>query len=168
MAQGLNQCNFIGNLGRDPESRTTNNGTKVVSLRLAVGNSWRDKNSGERRERTEWVSVVIWAEGLANVVEQYCKKGDPIFISGELQTRKWQDQQGADRYTTEVVVNTYNGKLVLLRSKPEGGGSGVGRGDDPGGDDQFGHGQPASQTRQSPAKPTGSTLAEDLDDEIPF
>lgn len=153
MAQGLNQCNFIGNLGRDPEVRRTNSGAKVVNLRLAVSNSWRDKESGDRRERTEWVSVVIWAEGLAGVAEQYLKKGSAVFVSGEMQTRKWQDQSGADRYTTEIVLNQFGGRMVLLGGRAEGEG---------GGDEGA-----APQTRQSKPAPA-ATLAEELDDEIPF
>jgi single-strand DNA-binding protein len=162
MAQGLNQCNFIGNLGRDPEVRQTQGGKTVVNMRLAVGNSWRDKNTGERQEKTEWVNIVIWAEGLAKVAEQYCKKGGMIYVSGELQTRKWQDQQGNDRYSTEVVLNNFNGKLVLLGGKE-------------GGQQQSGYddagprrGESTRATDSARPGPAPATLAEELDDDIPF
>lgn len=110
----LNQCNFIGNLGRDPEVRSFQNGGKVCNLRLAVSETWKDKNTGERKERTEWVSVAIFSEGLARVAEQYLRKGSKVFISGKMQTRKWQDQSGQDRYSTEVVLQGFDAKLVML------------------------------------------------------
>lgn len=110
----LNQCNIIGNLGRDPEVRSFQNGGKVCNLRLAVSETWKDKNTGERKERTEWVSVAIFSEGLARVAEQYLRKGSKVFISGKMQTRKWQDQSGQDRYSTEVVLQGFDAKLVML------------------------------------------------------
>ena len=110
----LNRCEFIGNLGRDPEVRTTQNGGKIVNLRIAVTEKWKDRNSGERRERTEWIPVAIFAEGLAKVAEQYLRKGSKVYIAGEFSTRKWQDQSGADRYSTEVVLRPYKGELVML------------------------------------------------------
>jgi len=110
----LNQCAFIGNLGADPEVRTFQNGNKVCNLRLAVSESWRDKSTGERKEKTEWVSVAIFSEGLANLAAQYLKKGSKVYISGKLATRKWQDQTGADRYSTEIVLQGFDAKLEML------------------------------------------------------
>lgn len=111
----LNKCLFIGNVGADPEIRTTQAGKRIANLRLAVTEKWRDSN-GERKERTEWVSVVCFNEGLCNVVEQYVKKGSKIYVEGQLQTRKWQDQSGNDRYSTEVVLQGFGGTLTLLDS----------------------------------------------------
>ena len=110
----LNQCSFIGNLGADPEMRRTQSGNPVVSLRLAVSEKWRDKNSGEQREKTEWVPVVIFSEGLCKVAEQYLRKGSKVYVSGKFQTRKWQDQEGKDRYSTEVVLQGFDAKLTML------------------------------------------------------
>jgi len=110
----LNQCNFIGNLGADPEVRTFQNGNKVCNLRLAVSETWKDKSTGERKEKTEWVSVAIFSEGLANVAAQYLKKGSKVYISGKMATRKWQDQTGADRYSTEIVLQGFDAKLEML------------------------------------------------------
>ena len=117
----LNSCQFIGNLGADPETRTFQNGNKVCNLRLAVSESWRDKNTGERKEKTEWVSVAIFSEGLARVADQYLRKGSKVYVSGKMATRKWQDQSGNDRYSTEIVLQGYDAKLVMLDGKPEGG-----------------------------------------------
>lgn len=110
----LNSCQFIGNLGADPETRTFQNGNKVCNLRLAVSESWKDKNTGERKEKTEWVSVAIFSEGLARVADQYLRKGSKVYISGKMATRKWQDQSGNDRYSTEIVLQGYDAKLVML------------------------------------------------------
>lgn len=112
---------IIGNLGRDPEVRTFQNGGKVVNLRIATSESWRDKNSGERKERTEWHSIAIHSEPLAKIAEQYLRKGSKVYIEGQLETRKWQDQSGADRYTTEVVLRPFRGELTLLDGKADGG-----------------------------------------------
>ena len=114
----LNQCQFIGNLGADPEVRTLQNGNKVCSLRLAVSETWKDKNTGEKKESTEWVSVSIFTEALVRIAENYLKKGSKVFIQGKLKTRKWQDQSGADRYSTEVVLQGFDGKIKLLGGKP--------------------------------------------------
>lgn len=141
----LNQCQFIGNLGRDPEIRTFQNGNKVCNLRLAVSETWKDKQTGERKERTEWVSVAIFSEGLGRVAEQYLRKGSKVFVSGKMQTRKWQDQGGADRYTTEVVLQGFDAKLVMLDGKPEG---------------------QRNNTSGYSSEPQGGRP--DLDDEIPF
>lgn len=116
----LNQCSFIGRLGADPEVRRTQDGRPIANLRLAVSETWRDKNSGERKEKTEWVSVVVFSEGLVKVIESYAKKGSRIFAQGKLATRKWQDQTGADRYSTEVVLQGFDAKIQLLDG-PSGG-----------------------------------------------
>jgi single-strand DNA-binding protein len=113
----LNKCQFIGNLGKDPEVRRTNDGRPVVNLSLGCSERWKDKSSGEDRERTEWVRIVIFNEGLAQVAEKYLKKGDYVYIEGALQTRKWQDQHGNDRYSTEVVLQNFRGELRMLESK---------------------------------------------------
>lgn len=120
----LNQVNIIGRLGADPEIRSLNSGDKVANMRVAVSESWRDKNTGERKEKTEWVSVVVFGN-LVGIIEQYVKKGSKLYLSGKLQTRKWQDQSGNDRYSTEVVLQGFDAKLVMLDSKSgdDGGGS---------------------------------------------
>jgi single-strand DNA-binding protein len=114
----LNQCNFIGNLGADPEVRSFANGGKVCNLRLAVSETWKDKATGERKEKTEWVTVAIFGDGLAGIAERYLRKGSKVFLSGKLATRKWQDQNGADRYSTEVVLQGPGAQLILLDGKP--------------------------------------------------
>lgn len=124
MAGSVNKCIIVGNLGRDPEVKTFSNGGKIVSLRVACSESWKDKHSGERKERTEWVSVSIQNEGLAKVAEQYLRKGSKVYIEGKLETRKWQDQSGQDRYTTEIVIRPYGGELVLLGGRQDGNGGG--------------------------------------------
>jgi len=144
MAGSVNKVILVGNLGADPESRSFNNGGKVVNLRIATSESWKDKNSGERKEKTEWHSVAIFSEGLAGVAERYLRKGSKVYLEGQLQTRKWQDQSGNDRYSTEVVLQGFNAVLVLL-DKNEGGQS---------------SGQSSSQSR-------GPSHA-DLDDDVPF
>ncbi|RMF36181.1 MAG: single-stranded DNA-binding protein, partial [Alphaproteobacteria bacterium] len=142
---------LIGNLGRDPEVRTFQNGGKVVNLRVATSERWRDRNTGENRERTEWHSVAIFNENLGRIAEQYLRKGSKVYLEGQLETRKWQDQSGNDRYTTEVVIRPYRGELTLLDS----------RADSPGGGRDIGGGYDA------PSAPAPSGPA-DLDDEIPF
>ena len=122
MAGSVNKVILIGNLGADPEIRTTQNGAKVVNMRIATSENWRDRNSGERRERTEWHNVVVWSEGLAKIAEQYLRKGSKVYLEGQLQTRKWQDQSGQDRYTTEVVLQGFNSALTMLDGRGEGGG----------------------------------------------
>lgn len=116
----LNKVTLIGNLGRDPEARSLNDGSPVVNLSLATSETWRDKATGERKEKTEWHRIVIFNEGLCKVVTQYLKKGSKIYIEGALQTRKWQDQSGADKYSTEIVLQKYRGELKMLDSRPEG------------------------------------------------
>src|ERR1700712_3454000 len=125
MAGSVNKVILVGNLGADPEVRTLPSGNKVVNLSVATSDSWRDKNSGERKEKTEWHRVVIFSEGLAKVAEQFLRKGSKVYLEGQLQTRKWQDQSGADRYSTEIVLQGFNAVLVLLdRREGEGGGGG--------------------------------------------
>ena len=114
MAGSVNKAILVGNLGRDPEIRTLNNGDRVASLRIATSETWRDKNSGERKEKTEWHTITVSNEGLVRVVEQYLRKGSKVYIEGQLETRKWQDQQGQDRYSTEVVLRGFNSQLVML------------------------------------------------------
>ena len=140
MAGSVNKVIIVGNLGRDPEVRNFPNGGKVVNLRIATSETWRDKASGERKERTEWHSVAIFNENLGKIAEQYLKKGSTVYIEGQLETRKWQDQSGADRYTTEVVLRQFRGELTLLGGRDGGGGGGGGGGgSDPGYDDRGGY-----------------------------
>ncbi|MEZ5755231.1 MAG: single-stranded DNA-binding protein [Paracoccaceae bacterium] len=136
MAGSVNKVIIIGNLGRDPEVRSFQNGGKVVNLRIATSETWRDRNSGERKERTEWHSVAIFNEALAKIAEQYLRKGSTVYIEGALETRKWQDQSGQDRYTTEIVLRPYNGNLTLLGGRGDGGGGG-GVSDYGGGQDDY-------------------------------
>ena len=128
MAGSVNKVILIGNLGRDPEVRSFQNGGKVCNLRIATSETWKDRNTGERREKTEWHSVAIFQEGLVRVAEQYLRKGSKVYIEGQLQTRKWQDQSGQDRYSTEVVLQGFSGTLVMLDGRGEGGGGGGGYG----------------------------------------
>ena len=168
MAGSVNKVILIGNLGRDPEVRRLNSGQPVVNLRIATSESWRDKNTGERQERTEWHNVVIFNENLAKIAEQYLKKGSKVYVEGQLQTRKWQDQSGQDKYTTEVVLQRFRGELTLLDSRG-GGGAEIG---DSGGD--FGRSSPMENARggsgggRSGGGSGASSFAEELDDEIPF
>ncbi len=161
MAGSVNKVILVGNLGKDPEVRRTQEGSPIVHLSVATSESWRDKNSGERKEKTEWHRVVIFNENIAKVAEQYLKKGAKVYIEGQLQTRKWQDQSGVDKYTTEVVVPRFNGQLTMLDTRGGGGGGG---GRDFGGppDDMGGGG------RSSGGGMGGGGSAPDLDDEIPF
>ena len=170
MAGSVNKVILVGNLGADPEIRRLNSGDPVVNLRIATSETWRDKNSGERREKTEWHNVVIFNDNLAKVAEQYLKKGAKVYIEGQLQTRKWQDQQGQDRYTTEVVLQKFRGELQMLDSRGEGGGGQVGydRGGGSfqgGGRSDFGSSGPSSDRGGSSS---GGGYSRDLDDEIPF
>lgn len=116
----LNRCEFIGNLGADPEIRRTQDGRPIANLRLAVSDHWKDKTTGERREKTEWIPITIFSEGLCKIAENYLRKGSKIYVSGSWQTRKWQDQSGADRYSTECVLQGFDGKIEMLDGKPEG------------------------------------------------
>ncbi|SNT72553.1 single-stranded DNA-binding protein [Paracoccus seriniphilus] len=158
MAGSVNKVILIGNLGRDPEIRTFQNGGKVANLRIATSEQWKDRNTGERREKTEWHSVAIMSEGLVNVVERFLRKGSKVYVEGQLETRKWQDQSGQDRYTTEVVIRNFGGSLQMLDGRGEGGG---GR-DFGGGNDGGYRSEPASGS----SAPAGGRS--DYDDEIPF
>ncbi len=164
MAGSVNKVILVGNLGRDPEVRSFPNGGKVCNLRIATSETWRDRNTGERKERTEWHSVAIFNENLARIAEQYLKKGSKVYVEGQLETRKWQDQSGADRYTTEVVLRQFRGELTLLDGR-DGGGSGGGFEDDRGGGYGGGAGSGGSGGGSGGGQGGGRP---DLDDEIPF
>ncbi len=161
MAGSVNKVILVGNLGRDPEVRTFQNGGKVCNLRIATSERWKDRNSGEQREKTEWHSVAIFSEPLARVAEQYLRKGSKVYIEGQLETRKWQDQSGQDRYSTEVVLRPYRSELTILDSRSEGGGGGGGYSDERGG---YGGGSSYGGGGGGQPAPAGG----DLDDEIPF
>ena len=141
MAGSLNKVMIIGNLGRDPEVRSFQNGGKVCNLRIATSETWKDRNTGERREKTEWHSVAIFNEGLVRVAEQYLRKGSKVYVEGQLQTRKWQDQNGQDRYSTEIVLQGFGSTLTMLDGRGEGGGGGFGGGQGGGGNFGGGGGQ---------------------------
>ncbi|GGE01202.1 single-strand binding protein [Gemmobacter megaterium] len=179
MAGSVNKVIIIGNLGRDPEVRSFQNGGKVVNLRIATSESWRDRTSGERKERTEWHSVAIFSEPLAKIAEQYLRKGSKVYIEGALETRKWQDQSGQDRYSTEIVLRPYRGELTLLDGRGEGGGGGGGgsyeggySGGGGGGREQGGYGGGAGGQARDPGGfgggGGGGGRGADFDDEIPF
>mgnify|MGYP001226616516 FL=1 len=153
MSGSVNKVTLVGNLGRDPEIRAMQNGDKIVQLSIATSDRWKDKNSGEQRERTEWHRVVIFNDALGKIAEQYLKKGSTVYLEGQLQTRKWTDQQsGQDKYTTEVVLQRYRGELTLLGSRP---------------DNQINNDYNKSEIDQSNDSSV-SNIASDLDDEIPF
>ncbi|MGB7241899.1 MAG: single-stranded DNA-binding protein [Sulfitobacter sp.] len=162
MAGSVNKVILIGNLGRDPEVRTFQNGGKVCNLRIATSEAWKDRNTGERKEKTEWHSVAIFQEGLVRIAEQYLKKGSKVYIEGQLQTRKWQDQSGQDKYSTEVVLQGFNGTLTMLDGRDGGGGGGGGYDSGPSGGG-YDSGPPSSGGSGG-----GSAPSRDLDDEIPF
>ena len=168
MAGSVNKVILVGNLGRDPESRSFQNGGKVVNLRIATSENWKDRMTGERKEKTEWHSVAIFNENIGRIAEQYLRKGSKVYIEGQLQTRKWQDQQGADRYTTEIVIQNYNGQLTLLDGRNEGGGSGGsnwGSDDRGSGSNNFGG---ASGGGGYGSGSGGGAFDSDLDDDVPF
>lgn len=174
MAGSVNKVILVGNLGADPEIRRTQDGRPIANLRIATSESWRDKATGERKEKTEWHRVVIFSEPLCKIVEQYLKKGAKVYIEGALQTRKWQDQSGADRYSTEVVLQGFNSVLTMLDGRSGGGGGSGGGfgGSDEGGDfggGSFGGGSSSGGggARRAPA-PAGGGGRGDMDDEIPF
>ncbi|EJJ31671.1 single-stranded DNA-binding protein [Rhizobium sp. CF142] len=186
MAGSVNKVILIGNVGADPEIRRTQDGRPIANLRIATSETWRDRNSGERREKTEWHTVVVFNEGLCKVVEQYVKKGAKLYIEGALQTRKWQDQTGNDRYSTEIVLQGFNSTLTMLDGRGEGGGASSGFGGGRGGDDFGGggygddYGAPAPSSgggRSGGGRSGGSSgggnagggnFSRDLDDDIPF
>ena len=154
MSGSVNKVTLVGNLGRDPEIRAMQNGDKIVQLSVATSDRWKDKLSGEQRERTEWHRVVIFNDALGKIAEQYLKKGSTVYLEGQLQTRKWTDQQsGQEKYTTEVVLQRYRGELTLLGSRPE---------------NQISHDQQNDQIDQSNKISIADDIASDLDDEIPF
>ena len=161
MAGSVNKVILVGNLGKDPEVRHTQDGKAIVNLRIATSENWRDKATGERKEKTEWHNVVIFSEGLVKIAEQYLKKGSTVYIEGQLQTRKWTDKEGVERYSTDVVLQNFNSTLTMLGGKPGGeGSSSYG-----GGGDEFGQSSPMERPRAA-AKP--QSFARDLDDEVPF
>jgi len=186
MAGSVNKVILVGNLGADPEIRRTQDGRPIANLNIATSETWRDRNSGERKEKTEWHRVVIFNEGLCKVAEQYLKKGAKVYIEGALQTRKWQDQNGQDKYSTEIVLQGFNSTLTMLDGRGEGGGSveGSGRGGRGGGDfgggdygggDDYGQSSPpsggrgaASGSRGGAPSGGGGNFSRDLDDDIPF
>ena len=173
MAGSVNKVILVGNLGRDPEVRRLNSGAPVVNMRIATSENWRDKATGERQERTEWHNVVIFNENLAKIAEQYLKKGSKVYVEGQLQTRKWQDQSGQDRYTTEVVLTRFRGELTLLDGRGDGAQASEGGSD-------FGRAAPMERSGGGAARRSGGaaggagggggapSYAEELDDEIPF
>jgi single-strand DNA-binding protein len=174
MAGSVNKVILVGNLGADPEIRRLNSGDQIANLRIATSESWRDRQTGERKDRTEWHSVVIFNENLAKVAEQYLKKGAKVYIEGALQTRKWQDQNGNERYSTEVVLQKFRGELQMLDSRGEGGDQGrsFDRGSSGGGRNQMsdysGGGDFGSSGPSSSGGGGGGGFSRDLDDEIPF
>jgi single-strand DNA-binding protein len=168
MAGSVNKVILVGNVGADPEIRRTQDGRPIANIRLATSETWRDKNTGERKEKTEWHRVVIFNEGLCKVVEQYVKKGAKLYLEGALQTRKWQDQQGQDRYSTEVVLQGFNSVLTML-DRAGGGGSGGDFGTDNGSDfGSSGTGGGGGGRGRQPAMAGGGGRRDDMDDEIPF
>lgn len=170
MAGSVNKVILVGNLGADPEIRRLSSGDPVANLRIATSESWRDRQSGERRERTEWHNVVIFNDNLAKIAEQYLKKGMKVYIEGQLQTRKWQDQTGNDRYTTEVVLQKFRGELQMLDSRGEGGGQVErgGQGGSYGRGSDFGQSGPGDDRGRGSSQGGGGGFPSDLDDEIPF
>lgn len=164
MAGSVNKVILIGNLGADPEIKRTQDGRPIANLRIATSETWRDRQSGERKEKTEWHRVVIFNEGLCKVAEQYLKKGAKVYIEGQLQTRKWTDQSGAERYSTEVVLQNFNSTLTMLDGRSGGGGGGYGD-DNSGGD--FGQSSPSGGARR-PAPVSSGGRGGDMDDDIPF
>ena len=165
MAGSVNKVILIGNLGADPEIRRTQDGRPIANLRVATSESWRDKTTGERKEKTEWHRVVVFNEGLCKIIEQYLKKGSKVYLEGALQTRKWQDKEGQDRYSTEVVLQGFNSSLTMLDGR---GGGGAGAGADSG--DEFGSSGPSGSSAPRERKPAmaGAGKRDDMDDEIPF
>ena len=164
MAGSVNKVILVGNLGRDPEVRHTQDGKPIVNLSLATSETWRDRNTGERKEKTEWHRVVIFNEALAKVAEQYLKKGSTIYVEGQLQTRKYTDKDGVEKFSTEVVLQNYRGELTMLGGRGDGGGMGGGMGG--GGGDEFGQSSPMERPRAGGGRAT--IPARDLDDEVPF
>jgi len=163
MAGSVNKVILVGNLGRDPEVRHTQDGKSIVNLSIATSETWRDRASGERKERTEWHRVVIFNENLAKVAEQYLKKGSTVYIEGQLQTRKYTDKDGVEKYSTEVVLQNFRGELTMLGGRPGEGSSSYG-----GGGDEFGQSSPMERPRTSSGGGKPQSFTRDLDDEVPF
>ena len=159
---GVNKVILVGNLGADPEARSLNNGGEVVNMRIATSEQWKDRD-GNRQERTEWHNVVIFNENLGRVAKSYLRKGSKVYLEGQIQTRKWQDQSGNDRYTTEIVLQRFRGELVLLDSREDAGGGG-GRGAGNEDFEEFGGGAP----QRSQPRPQPAAFDSDLDDDVPF
>ena len=173
MAGSVNKVILIGNLGADPEVKSFQNGGRIANLRIATSENWKDRQTGERKERTEWHNVVLQSEGLVGVAERYLRKGSKVYIEGQLRTRKWQDQSGNDRYTTEIVIRPYNGTLTSLDSGGGQGGSVSSGRDDWGPSDDFGGGSSRGGGNRGSAGPGGSSglgggFSDDLDDDVPF
>jgi len=174
MAGSVNKVILVGNLGADPEIRRTQDGKAIVNLSVATSENWRDRNSGERREKTEWHRVVIFNEGLAKVAEQFLKKGSKVYLEGQLQTRKWTDQSGVEKYSTEVVLQNFNSNLTLLDGRQDGPGGGqrVSGGYDDSGYDSGGDNNRSSQPARSPSSnrpaQNAPSFSRDMDDDIPF
>jgi len=175
MAGSVNKVILIGNLGADPEVKSFQNGGKIANLRIATSENWKDRNTGERKERTEWHSVVLNSEGLVGVAERFLRKGSKVYIEGQLRTRKWQDASGNDRYTTEISVGGMQGVLTMLDGAPGGGqGGGGGRsggwneGSSGGGSGRSGGGSSGGGWNQGGGSSSGGGFADDLDDDIPF
>lgn len=173
MAGSVNKVILVGNLGKDPEARTFANGGKVVSFSLATSENWKDRASGERKEKTEWHNISIFSEGLAGVAERFLRKGSKVYIEGQLETRKWQDQAGNDRYTTDIVLRQFNSAMVLLDAREGGGGGGSRSYDDgassggsSGGSGGSAYGGGSSSKPQS--RPQPAAFDSDLDDDVPF
>jgi len=171
MAGSVNKVILVGNLGKDPEARTFANGGKVVSFSLATSENWKDKSSGERKEKTEWHNISIFSEGLAGVAERFLRKGSKVYLEGQLETRKWQDQSGNDRYTTDVVLRNFNSSMVLLDARGEGGGGGSRSYDDTGeggfGGAGYGGGGGGGGSKPQ-SRPQPAAFDSDLDDDVPF
>jgi len=168
MAGSVNKVILIGNLGADPEVKSFQNGGRIANLRIATSENWKDKNTGERKERTEWHTVVLNSDGLVGVAERYLRKGSKVYIEGQLRTRKWQDAQGNDRYSTEVSVGGMGGVLTMLDGAPGGGQGGGGGGGQRSGGDDFGGGQRSGGGGMGGGAGGGGGFADDLDDDIPF
>ena len=165
MAGSVNKVTLVGNLGRDPEVRSTQDGAKIVQLSLATSERWKDRNTGEQRERTEWHRVVIFNENLGRIAEQYLRKGSTCYIEGQLQTRKWTDNQGVEKYTTEVVLQRYRGELTLLGGRGDSGGGSYGGGDGGGGSSSSPDSGSGGSNNAASSPPP---MRDDLDDDIPF
>ena len=164
MAGSVNKVIIVGNLGKDPEIRRTQDGRPIANLSVATSESWKDKNSGERKEKTEWHRVVIFNEGLCRIAEQYLKKGSKVYLEGALQTRKWTDKDGVDKYSTEVVLQGFNSSLTMLDGRSGGGGGEMSQDDG----DSFGSSSPSAPARRPAMAAAGGGKRSDMDDEIPF